>query len=150
MNVIQDITIDVSKPRQPVIHVVQEDSTRKIRLTLLKDNLPFNVQQDLTEETVYGFVEFRKADGHGGMYDTTSLGDPAVELEDSETASNVWIVSLDGNCFTCPGWTQINVRFETEDGKRIHTFRIMVFIPSLRYTKNPSRHMLLAPYLESQ
>lgn len=127
MNVMQDITIDVLKPRQTVIHVVQEDSTRKIRLTLLKNNLPFDISQDLDAgETVYGFVEFRKADGHGGMYDTTSLGDPAVELEDAETATNVWIVNLDGNCFTCPGWAQINVRFETEDGKRIHTFRIMV------------------------
>lgn len=126
MEITHDVTIDLLRPRQNVIRVVQEDSTRMIRLKLLSNNQNYNVADDLDEgETLLKFVEFRKADGHGGMYDTTSTGETAVELED-QSVGNVWLVALDGQCFTCPGWTQVNVRFETEDGKRIHTFRIMV------------------------
>lgn len=127
MQTTQEIIIDVLKPRQNVMHVVQEDSTRHIRLVLLANNVPFDPAAELeSRDDLLAFVEFSKPDGHGGMYDTTSLGETAVQLEDSESNPNIYIVSLDGQCFTCPGWTQINVRFETEDGKRIHTFRIMV------------------------
>jgi len=124
VNVIHDVTIDLLRPQRTVIRVTQEDSARKIRMTLLADNAPYNVAQGISEE-VLAFVEYRKADGTGGMYDTTATGDTAVELEDTNV-HNVWLVSLDGNCFTCPGWCQVNVRFETESGKRIHTFAIMV------------------------
>lgn len=120
----QNVTIDVLNPRRNIIHVVQEDSTRVIRLTLLANNLPYNVEATETE-TVLKFVEFRKPDGHGGMYDTTSTGETAVQLEDSNVP-NVWLIALDGQCFTFPGWTQINIRFETESGRRIHTFPIFV------------------------
>ena len=120
----QNVTIDVLNPRRNIIHVVQEDSTRVIRLTLLANNLPYNVEATETE-TVLKFVEFRKPDGHGGMYDTTSTGETAVQLEDSNV-QNVWLIALDGQCFTFPGWTQINIRFETESGRRIHTFPIFV------------------------
>lgn len=126
MEITHDVTIDLLRPRQNVIRVVQEDSTRTIRLKLLSNNQNYNVADDLDEgETLLKFVEFRKSDGHGGIYDTTSTGETAVELEDS-SVPNVWLVNLDGQCFTAPGWTQINVRFETESGKRIHTFAIMV------------------------
>jgi len=124
VDVIHDVTIDLLRPQRTVIRVTQEDSARKIRMTLLADNAPYNVAQGISEE-VLAFVEYRKADGTGGMYDTTATGDTAVELEDTNV-HNVWLVSLDGNCFTCPGWCQVNVRFETESGKRIHTFAIMV------------------------
>lgn len=120
----QNVTIDVLNPRRNIIHVVQEDSTRVIRLTLLANNLPYNVEATETE-TVLKFVEFRKPDGHGGMYDTTSTGETAVQLEDSNVP-NVWLIALDGQCFTFPSWTQINIRFETESGRRIHTFPIFV------------------------
>lgn len=124
MEVIHNLTIDLLRPARSVIRLTQEDNARKIRLTLLADNSPYNVAQGITED-VLAFVEYLRPDGTGGMYDTTSGGDTAVELEDSNV-NNVWLVTLDGNCFTVPGWTQINVRFETESGKRIHTFPIMV------------------------
>lgn len=37
MNVVHDVTIDLLNPRKNVVHVVQEDSMRTLRLTLLSD-----------------------------------------------------------------------------------------------------------------
>lgn len=124
MEIYHDLTIDLLNPRQNVIHVVQEDSQRKLRLTLLAGNAPFDVSADLEEgENLLTFVEFVKADKTGGIYDTTALGEPAVVLEGNTT--NVWLVALDGRCFTAPGWAKINVRFETESGKRLLTFGVL-------------------------
>lgn len=127
MQTIQEIIIDLMNPRKNVIHVVQDDSVRHIRLILLHNNAPFDPTPPSGDtDTLHCFVEFRKPDGNGGIYDTTSLGETAVRLEDPDAAhGNVFIVALDGQCFTCPGQTQINIRFEMESGKKIHTFSII-------------------------
>ena len=123
MNVTQNVTIDMLNPRKNVIHVVQGDNTRLIELTLLAGNNPYNVTAGLASgETLNKYVEFRKPDGHGGTYDRTSLGAEAVSLKTGTT--NVWVIAFDTQCFSVPGWTQINVKFETNAGRVLHTFAL--------------------------
>lgn len=137
MSVINEITIDLLRPVKNIIHVVQEDSLRIVRLTLLADNAPFNVSEHVSAgETLLKFVEFRKPDGHGGIYDETSLGDVAVTPVAGE--ANIWDVAFDEQCFTCPGWTQVNVRFETNTGRKLHTFAIMVNVEHTASSDNES------------
>lgn len=123
MNVLQNVVIDMLDPRKTIIHVVQGDNARGVELTLLAGNAPFDVSSDLeTGETLNNYVEFRKPDGHGGTYDHTSLGVPAVTQKTG--TNNVWILAFDTECFSVPGWTQINVRFETNTGRVIQTFAL--------------------------
>ena len=117
------ITIDLIRPTKQVIHVVQEDSTRRIALRLTQNGSPYSIVDGLGQgETLLTYVEAYKQDGTYVMYDHTSAGDLAVVQ--GETL-DVWTVLLDGQCFTAPGWTQINVLFMTEAGKNVHTFAIM-------------------------
>ena len=48
MSVINEITIDLLRPVKNIMHVVQEDSLRIVRLTLLADNATFNVSEHLS------------------------------------------------------------------------------------------------------
>lgn len=117
------ITIDLIRPTKQVIHVVQEDSTRRIALRLTQNGSPYSIVDGLGQgETLLTYVEAYKQDGTYVMYDHTSAGDLAVVQ--GETL-DIWTVLLDGQCFTAPGWTQINVIFMTEAGKTVHTFAIM-------------------------
>lgn len=123
MNVLQNVVIDMLNPRKTIIHVVQGDNARGVELTLLAGNAPFDVSSDLeTGETLNNYVEFRKPDGHGGTYDHTSLGVQAVTQKTGTT--NVWVLAFDTECFSVPGWTQINVRFETNTGRVLQTFAL--------------------------
>lgn len=134
-----DLTIDLLRPQRNTIHVTQQDSTHRLRLKLMADNTPYNVAASLSQgEQLLAFVEYRRCDGVSGMYDTTSREETAVELEDV-SVNNVWLVRLDGYCFTTAGWTQINVRFETEDGKLLHSFPITAeVIPAASSNSEPS------------
>lgn len=126
MTIQHEVVIDLNRPKRVVIPVTQEDSTRRILLSLLNNGLPYNVFDDLASgEQLMTMVEYRRADGTNGMYDTTSGGSPAVTVSGTQ-ASGKWVVLLDGVCFTVPGWAQINVRFMTESGKLLHSFPIMV------------------------
>lgn len=74
MQISHSITIDLLEPRKNVIHVVQDDSTRQILLTLLSGGVAYNVSADLAAgEKATGVVSFRKPDGHTGCYDTANL-----------------------------------------------------------------------------
>lgn len=124
MAVVQSFTIDLLKPNYNYFRVVQQDSIRSINLYLYAGGATYNVASELgSGETLLTFVEYRRSDGVRRMYDTTSTGTPAVTQ--NATLNYLWTVALDADCFAVPGWTQINVRFETESGKRLHTFAIM-------------------------
>ena len=126
MTIQHEAVIDLNRPKRVVIPVTQEDSTRRILLSLLNNGLPYNVFDDLASgEQLMAMVEYRRADGTSGMYDTTSGGFPAVLVSGTQ-GSGKWIVLLDGVCFTVAGWAQINVRFMTESGKLLHSFPITV------------------------
>jgi hypothetical protein len=123
MELVHEITIDLLRPKKQIIKVTQEDSTRRILLTTLSNGAPYDVTSDLESgETLLKMVEYRRADGISGIYDTTSDGRTAVE----SGGVGRWLVNLDGTCFTVPGWAQINVRFMTEGGKLLHTFAVSV------------------------
>lgn len=123
MNLTHPVAIDLLRPQKNVIHVVQGDNSRLVELALLAGNNPFDVSDGLASgETLNKYVEFRKPDGHGGTYDRTSLGAEAVSLKTGTT--NVWIIAFDTQCFSVPGWTQINVKFETSAGRVLHTFAL--------------------------
>lgn len=138
MFVTHDLTIDLLRPQKNVVHVTQDDSTHIVRLTLTANNVPYYISADADNAEILAFVEYKKPDKTGGIYDTTSYGEAAVELED-DSVGYVWLARLDGYCFTIPGWTQINVRFETEDGLLLHSFPVMVdVVPSASSDNEPS------------
>ncbi len=130
MNLTHPVAIDLLRPQKNVIHVVQGDNSRLVELMLLAGNNPFNVSDGLDPgETVNGTVEYKVIKtGYGGSYEETELGGPAVTQKSGTT--NIWIVALDGVCFKYPGWVQINVRFERENGSLIRTFSIIAAVES--------------------
>lgn len=122
-----DIVIDLLRPRKNVIHVVQNDTTQKLRLTLLANNSSYDIEADLKGESWKGFVSFIKSDKHGGEYDKTSTqGDNEWAVNLVSGTNNIFEVFLDGQCFTAYGRTEILVHFVTESGKDLHTFLIDV------------------------
>lgn len=122
MNVVHDVTIDLLNPRKNVVHVVQEDSMRTLRLTLLSGSNPFSVAQGA--DSVTGVVEYANMkNGYSGSYSETTLGEDAVTLVSGTT--NVWLVALDSMCFKYAGATQVNVRFERNDGHLLRSFGVM-------------------------
>lgn len=126
MYVTTEITIDFQRPRQNTIQVVQDDTTRKIRLILKNGGNDYDITADLeSEETWVGAVAYLKSDGHGGVYDTTEAGDAAVQLVSGTT--NQFDVLLVGQVFTAAGWTQVNIKFYNADfSKVLSTFAIDV------------------------
>lgn len=70
MYVSHSITIDVTSPRKQVLHVVQDDSTRILELTLMANGLGYNVAADLDGEAYTGAVSCEKPDGTRCVYDT--------------------------------------------------------------------------------
>jgi hypothetical protein len=126
MFVTTEITIDFQRPRQNTIQVVQDDTTRKIRLVLKNGGNDYDITSDLESgETWVGAVAYLKSDGHGGVYDTTEDGDAAVQLVSGTT--NQFDVLLVGQVFTAAGWTQINIKFYNADfSKVLSTFAIDV------------------------
>ena len=126
MYVTTEITIDFQRPRQNTMQVVQDDTTRKIRLVLKDGGNDFNVSADLASgDSVVGAVAYLKPDGHGGVYDTTEDGDAAVQLVSGTT--NQFDVLLVGQVFTAVGWTQLNIKFYNADfSKVLSTFAINV------------------------
>lgn len=125
MNVTNEVVVDLLKLTKNVIHVVQDDSTRRIRLKILCGESPYDIASDLGErEHLTGLVAFRMADGHGGEYDKTSDGKTAVRREAG--SAYIWTVQLDQNVFSAAGWCQVNVKFRTDSGKILHTFAIDV------------------------
>lgn len=135
MAVVQSFTIDLLKPNYNYFRVVQQDSIRSISLYLYAGGATYNVASELgSGETLLTFVEYRRSDGVRRMYDTTSMGTPAVTQ--NATLKYLWTVALDADCFAVPGWTQINVRFETESGKRLHTFAIMAEVEETACSDN--------------
>ena len=126
MFVTTEITIDFQRPRQNTIQVVQDDTTRKIRLVLKNGGNDYDITSDLESgETWVGAVAYLKPDGHGGVYDTTEDGDTAVQLVSDTT--NQFDVLLVGQVFTAAGWTQINIKFYNADlSKVLSTFAIDV------------------------
>lgn len=127
MYIYHNIIMDLTSPRKAVVNVVQDDNVRFLRLTLLANGQAYDVSGDLQSgEYLHGYVEFHKADGHGGIYDETQLGVTAVVKVSGIAASNVWLVALDGQCCTCPGLVQVNVRFATSSGRVLHSFAIQL------------------------
>ena len=126
MYVTTEITIDFQRPRKNIMQVVQDDTTRKIRLILKDGGNDYDITSDLeSEETWVGAVAYLKPDGHGGVYDTTEDGDTAVQLVSGTT--NQFDVLLVGQVFTAAGWTQVNVKFYNDDfSKVLSTFAIDV------------------------
>lgn len=126
MFVTTEITIDFQRPRQNTMQVVQDDTTRKIRLILKSGGNDFNVSADLASgDSVVGAVAYLKSDGHGGVYDTTPDGDTAVQLVSGTV--NQFDVLLVGQVFTAAGWTQVNIKFYNSDfSKVLSTFAIEV------------------------
>lgn len=131
MEILQhEVTLDVLNPRKIILHVVQDDSKRTIKLNLLKGGLPFNILET-AESGVVGIVAFRKSDGHSGEYDTLSDGEtPAVEQyrvsPQTAVIPSTWIVHLEGQVTACAGWTLLTVKFYKNDGQLIQTFPIML------------------------
>lgn len=126
--ILHELTLDVLNPRKSVIHVVQDDSLRTIKLNLLNNGLPFDVRET-SEVDIIGIVAFRKPDGHSGEYDTLSDGvTPAVEpykaTPQSTAVLTSWTVHLEGQVTACAGWTLLTVKFYKEDGQLIQTFPI--------------------------
>ena len=100
MLVIHDVTIDVSRPKQPnVIHVVQGDSSRVLRITLKDKNATYNPEADLAYgETLSMAVTFDKSDGTRGGYEKATwqiTGAKAVIKE----STGVYKCYLDQQCF---------------------------------------------------
>lgn len=126
MYVTTEITIDFLRPRKTIMEVVQDDTTRKIRLILKRGGNDFNVSADLASgDSVVGAVAYLKPDGHGGVYDTTPDGETAVQLVSGTV--NQFDVLLVGQVFTVAGWTQVNVKFYNADfSKVLSTFAINV------------------------
>ena len=123
-----ELTLDVLNPRKNIIHVVQDDSKRTVKLNLLKDGLPFNIRED-SESGLIGIVAFRKPDGHSGEYDTLSDGEtPAVEeyrtTPQTPVVLSSWLVHLEGQVTACAGWTLLTIKFYKTDGQLIQTFPI--------------------------
>ena len=123
-----ELTLDVLNPRKNIIHVVQDDSRRTVKLNLLKDGLPFNIRED-SESGIIGIVAFRKPDGHSGEYDTLSDGvTDAVEeyrtTPQTPVVPSSWLVHLEGQVTACAWWTLLTVKFYKTDGQLIQTFPI--------------------------
>lgn len=126
MYVTTEITIDFQRPRKNIMQVVQDDTTRKIRLILKNGGNDYDITSGLDDgEDWVGAVAYLKPDGHGGVYDTTEAGDNAVQLVDGTT--NQFDVLLVGQVFTAAGWTQVNIKFYNADfSKVLSTFAIDV------------------------
>ena len=126
MLVTHDVTIDVSRPKQPnVIHVVQGDSSRVLRITLRDENATYNPEADLTSGEILNMaVTFDKSDGTRGGYEKATwqaTGEKAVVKE----STGVYKCYLDQQCFSAPGIAHVFIRFFTNKGRTIHTFAVM-------------------------
>lgn len=132
MSVVHEITIDLLNPRKSVVHVVQGDNMRSLRLTLLADNVPFDVSQGLASGgTVVGFVHYENSSNHYvGEYSATLNDETAVTLASGTV--NVWNVILDSRCFLCSGFAKINILFKRSDDLTIGTFSIMVDVEEIK------------------
>lgn len=96
MFVTTEFVNDFQRPRKNTWQVVQEDSTRKIRLTLKDGGNDYNISADLASgDSWIGAVAYRKADGLGGIYDTL----PAQEYLETATYSAGDYATHDGTVY---------------------------------------------------
>lgn len=145
MNVIDSVVVDVARIKPNIVHVVQDDSTRIIRITLLNENEPLDITADLASgESIIGLVAFKTEKGAKGEYDTLDDNTtPAVtrSLNPSDPAySYTWDAVIEGGVTCDSGKTLLTIKFYTESGKMIQTFPITLFVhPSATPLNEPSQ-----------
>lgn len=145
MNVIDSVVVDVARIKPNIVHVVQDDSTRIIRITLLNENEPLDITADLAGgETVIGLVAFKTEKGAKGEYDTLDDNTTAAvtrSLNQSDPAySYTWDAVIEGGVTCDSGKTLLTIKFYTASGKMLQTFPITLFVhPSATPLNEPSQ-----------
>ena len=144
MLVTHEVTVDVGRPKQPnVIHVVQGDSMRILRIRLKNNNAVYDPEADLESgETMHVAVTFDKSDGTKGGYERATW-QPQNSKAVSKISAGVYDCILDQQCFSAPGFTHIFIRFFTSPDKTLYTFSVVCAVE-----KNPASELTSEDYYD--
>ena len=117
MKITQELTLDLIKRDNttPILDLVQGDTARQIRLTLLRDGEPWIIPEDAIV-----ILRYAKPDGTGGAYDTLEDGSRAWSVQE-----NTITLTLAPQVCTASGVVQLQVSINKEK-EQLSTFTFLL------------------------
>lgn len=114
-----NIVIDLQRPGAPqIVYATQGDeASRQVVITLYDSGAAWPVPETVTKV----FLEYSKADGHGGVYDKLPDGTQAYTI-----AENTVAIMLAPQVLTCAGLTSATAKLIDADGAVLQTFPFQI------------------------
>lgn len=104
-----------------MVYAVQgEKNSRKIRFDLFNGGVQWEIDRNASV-----LISYKKADGHGGIYDTLEDGSLAYAFD--ESSHNIVTITLAEQVLTTPGEVRMVVSFVSGDSV-MSTFQILVHV----------------------